>query len=56
MLASSGVAVPVEMTFIPRRHRLGAPKGMEERRMVMYSRRHDYIRLAEVQAQEKKRI
>lgn len=38
--------------FIPRRHHLGPPKGMEERRTVMYSGRRDHIRLAEIQAEK----
>jgi len=46
---------PVEVPFIPRRHHLGPPKGMEERRVVMYSGRRDNIRLAEIQAEKKRR-
>jgi hypothetical protein len=43
------------LTFTPRRHHLGPPVGMEERRVVMYSGRRDHIRLAEIQAEKKKR-
>jgi hypothetical protein len=41
--------------FTPRRHHLGPPKGIKERRVVMYSGRRDHIRLAEIQAEKKRR-
>jgi hypothetical protein len=40
--------------FIPRRHHLGPPEGMEERRTVMYSGRRDHIRLAEIKAEKER--
>jgi hypothetical protein len=40
--------------FISRRHHLGPPEGMEERRTVMYSGRRDHIRLAEIKAEKER--
>lgn len=38
----------VEKPFITRRHHLGPPAGIPERRSAMYSGRRDHIRLAEI--------
>ena len=40
--------------IFPRRHHLGPPEGMEERRTVMYPGRRDHIRLAEINAEKER--